>query len=230
MSDTAAASLLNGGPPKVSKISEAVIRIAGNSQDGIQAIGGFLARLAGRSEQEVMTFMTIPATISGGPSIFQVRIGSGEVLSSGDDADVLMAFYQHSYEDNISSLRAGGIVLYDSDHVEPKPEWQSQFHHVGVPISGLTVEAIGGTAKDKGKNIFALGLVAKMFDLNIPKLEKLVTERFGGKDPSILNNALAAFHAGYSHSMGNVIQTFQFAESKKKVRTQVVANGNEALA
>jgi len=38
-------------------------------------------------------------------------------------------------------------------------------------ISGLTVEAIGGTAKDKGKNIYALGLIAKMFDLDIPKLE-----------------------------------------------------------
>src|SRR5579872_4962686 len=75
----------NGNEAKVAKISEAVIRFAGNSQDGIQAIGGFLARLAGRSEQEVMTFMTIPATISGGPSIFQVRIGSGEVLSSGDE-------------------------------------------------------------------------------------------------------------------------------------------------
>ena len=74
-----------GGGSKATKISEAVIRIAGNSQDGIQAIGGFLARLAGRSEQEVMTFMTIPATISGGPSIFQVRIGSGEVLSAGDE-------------------------------------------------------------------------------------------------------------------------------------------------
>jgi len=214
----------------MAKVSEAVIRIAGNSQDGIQAIGGFLARLAGRSEQEVMTFMTIPSTISGGPSIFQVRIGSGEVLSSGDDADVLLAFYQHSYEDHIGSLKKGGIVLYDSDHVEPKPEWQSAYHHIGVPISGLTVEAIGGTAKDKGKNIFTLGLVAKMFDLNVPKLEKLVTERFGGKDPSILNNALAAFHAGYSHSMGNVIQTFQFMESKKKDRPQVVTNGNEALA
>ena len=84
---------------KRSKISEVVIRFAGNSQDGIQAIGGFLARLAGRSAQEVMTFMTIPSTISGGPSIFQVRIGSGEVLSAGDEADVLMAFYQHSYEE-----------------------------------------------------------------------------------------------------------------------------------
>src|SRR5258706_9080551 len=221
---------ISGQAARVSKVSEAVIRIAGNSQDGIQAIGGFLARLAGRSEQEVMTFMTIPSTISGGPSIFQVRIGSGEVLSAGDDADVLLAFYQHSYEEHISSLKKGGIVLYDSDHVEPKAEWQKDYHHLGIPISGLTVEAIGGTAKDKGKNIFALGLVAKMFDLNVAKLERLVSERFGGKDVSILNNALAAFHAGHSHSMGNVLETFKFADSQKKEGHQVVTNGNEALA
>src|ERR1051326_4952572 len=126
MSDTTTATQSAGGAPKVSKISEAIIRIAGNSQDGIQAIGGFLARLAGRSEQEVMTFMTIPSTISGGPSIFQVRVGSGEVLSPGDEADVLIAFYQHSYEDHTQSLRKGGIVLFDSDHVQPKPEWQQE--------------------------------------------------------------------------------------------------------
>src|SRR5271168_2790459 len=134
MSDTTTAVPPSGDAPKLAKINEAVIRIAGNSQDGIQAIGGFLARLAGRSEQEVMTFMTIPATISGGPSIFQVRIGSGEVLSSGDEADVLLAFYQHSYEDHIGSVKKGGIVLYDSDHVEPKPEWEQLYRHVGVPI------------------------------------------------------------------------------------------------
>jgi len=219
-----------GGAPKVSKINEAVIRIAGNSQDGIQAIGGFLARLAGRSEQEVMTFMTIPSTISGGPSIFQVRIGSGEVLSAGDEADVLLAFYQHSYEGHINSLRKGGIVLFDADHVAPKPEWQKDYHHVGIPISSLTVEAIGGTAKDKGKNIYALGLIARMFDLNVPKLEKLIGERFTGKNESILKNALAAFQAGYGHSLDNLLDTFKFADSKVKGGSQVVMNGNEALA
>jgi 2-oxoglutarate ferredoxin oxidoreductase subunit alpha len=230
MNDAASTAQAPGGQPRVSTINEAVIRIAGNSQDGIQAIGGFLARLAGRSEQEVMTFMTIPSTISGGPSIFQVRIGSGEVASAGDEADVLLAFYQHSYEDHIGSLKAGGIVLFDADHVEPKPEWQAKYHHLGVPISSLTIEAIGGTAKDKGKNIFALGLLAKMFDLNLPKLEALIAERFGGKDASVLNNALAAFHAGYSHSLGQVLETFKFSESRQRDRQQVVMNGNEALA
>ena len=232
MSDSTVTASSAAGTPKVSKIPEAVIRIAGNSQDGIQAIGGFLARLAGRSEQEVMTFMTIPSTISGGPSIFQVRVGSGEVLSSGDEADVLLAFYQHSYDDHLDSLKKGGIVLYDSDHVtEIQPESLKEYHHIGVPISGLTVEAIGGTAKDKGKNIFALGLIAKMFNLNVPKLEKLITERFTSKDPSIAQNALAAFHAGYNYSLGGIIETFQFVESQKaKDRAQIVMNGNEALA
>ena len=229
MSDTIAEASSSGGAQKVGKINEAVIRIAGNSQDGIQAIGGFLARLAGRSEQEVMTFMTIPSTISGGPSIFQVRIGSGEVLSAGDEADMLLCFYQHSYEDHIKSLKLGGIVLYDADHVQPRSDWEEIYRHVGVNISSLTVEAVGGTGRDKGKNIFAMGLLAKIFDLNVPKLTKLIEERFGGKDPTIVQNALVCFNGGYNHSLENLLKTYQFYAPEKKDRHQVVMNGNEAL-
>src|SRR5262245_10215122 len=204
MSESAIASS-SGQGPRISTVPEAVIRIAGNSQDGIQAIGGFLARLAGRSEQDVMTFMTIPSTISGGPSIFQVRIGSGEVLSAGDEADVLLCFYDHSYLEHIKSLKKGGIVLYDSDHVKPKEEWLNEYHHVGVPISSLTVEAVGGTGRDKGKNVYSLGLVARMFGLNVPKIEKLIQERFAGKDPTVAENALACFRGGYGHQIQGLI-------------------------
>jgi 2-oxoglutarate/2-oxoacid ferredoxin oxidoreductase subunit alpha len=230
MSDSTPTAGVSPAPNKVTKISEAVIRFAGNSQDGIQAIGGFLARLAGRSEQEVMTFMTIPSTISGGPSIFQVRIGSGEVLSAGDEADMLVAFYQHSYEGHAKSVRKGGLILIDSDHVQVNPEWEKDYHHVPIPISSRTIEAIGGSGKDKGKNIFTLGLVAKIFDLNLPKLERLISERFGGKDESVVKNALTAFHAGYGYSLGNLLETYQFTESKKRDAKQVVMTGNEALA
>jgi 2-oxoglutarate/2-oxoacid ferredoxin oxidoreductase subunit alpha len=217
-------------PLQTGQISEAVIRLAGNSQDGIQAIGGFLARLAGRSEQEVMTFMTIPSTISGGPSIFQVRVGSGEVLSAGDEADLLVAFYQHSYESHIHSLKPGGIVLFDADHVQPREEWKADFRHVGVAISNLTVESIGGTAKDKGKNMFVLGLLARIFDLNLAKLEQLIREKFTGKNESVVTTALTAFHAGYAYSIDNLMETFRLAPGQHRLRSQVVMTGNEALA
>src|SRR6476659_697958 len=213
-------------------IQDAVIRLAGNSQDGIQTAGAFLARLAGRSDQDVMTYMTIPSTISGGPSIFQVRIGSGEVLSAGDEADFLVAFYQHSYQDHIDFVREGGVVLYDSDNVEPNLD-DKRFVYVGVPITGLTVEALGGTAKDKGKNIFVLGLITKIFSLDVEKLKKIITEKFAGKDESIVNTALMAFQAGYAYPVGKVLtHQYQFEQIPKQAgaRAQITMDGNQALA
>jgi 2-oxoglutarate ferredoxin oxidoreductase subunit alpha len=212
-------------------IQDAVIRLAGNSQDGIQTAGAFLARLAGRSEHDVMTYMTIPATISGGPSIFQVRIGSGEVLSAGDEADFLVAFYQHSYQDHIGFLREGGVLLYDSDNVEPNLD-DKRFFYVGVPITGLTVEALGGTAKDKGKNIFSLGLISKIFNLDVEKLKRIIGEKFAGKDESVVNTALMAFQAGYAYPVGNVLtKHYRFEHiPRASGRAQITMDGNQALA
>ncbi len=209
------------------QVSDVVIRLAGNSQDGIQAIGGFLARLAGRTDKDVMTFMTIPATISGGPSIFQVRLGTGEVLSPGDDVDVLVAFYQHSYQDHLPTLREGGILLYDSDHVKPNHE-EHRYRAIGVPITSRTVEAIGGTARDKGKNMFVLGLLARMYDLDVAKLETMLRAYYQGKSEDVVRNVLLAFNAGYSY---NLSQTFSFTTSAVAIRGgQVVTDGNQAIA
>src|SRR6476646_7603454 len=213
-------------------IQDAVIRLAGDSQDGIQSAGAFLARLAGRSDHDVMTYMTIPATISGGPSIFQVRMGTGEVLSAGDEADFLVAFYQHSYQDHISFLKDGGVLLYDSDNVQPDLD-DKRFVYVGVPITGLTIEALGGTAKDKGKNIFVLGLIAKIFHLDIEKLTTLIKEKFAGKDASVANTAIMAFTAGYAYPVGNVLtKQYQFEPvvPREGDRAQITMDGNQALA
>ena len=212
-------------------IQDVVIRLAGNSQDGIQTIGGFLARLAGRSDQDVMTYMTIPSTISGGPSIFQVRMGTGDILSAGDQADVLVAFYQHSYEDHIESLRPGGVLLYDNDHVKPNPD-DKRFTAVGVPVTSRTIEAVGGAAKDKGKNIFVLGLLARIFQLDVAKLTGLVRERFGGRTEDVVRNALVAFDAGYAYPADNLRDCFFRFEAVQRVSTrpQVTMDGNQALA
>ena len=218
-------------PPR--SIQDVVIRLAGNSQDGIQSIGGFLARLAGRSAQDVITYMTIPSTISGGPSIFQVRMGTGEILSSGDRADMLVAFYQHSYDAHISSLRTGGVLIYDSDHVKPVAD-DHRFTHVAVPITGATVEAVGGTSKDKGKNIFVLGLIARIFDLDVTKLTALIKERFGGKHEDVVRNAMLAFDAGYAWPQNNIRDLFFRFDAAEHTATsghpQITLDGNSAIA
>lgn len=219
----------NGGAPR--SLKDVVIRLAGNSQDGIQTVGGFLARLAGRSDQDVMTYMTIPSTISGGPSIFQVRMGTGDILSAGDRADMLVAFYQHSYDAHIASLRPGGVLLYDSDHVKPAED--HRFAHIAVPITSATVESVGGAGKDKGKNIFVLGLLARIFDLDVAKLTALVKERFGGKSEDIVRNAMLAFDAGYAWPQNNLRDLFYRFEAEAHQaasgRPQVTMDGNMAL-
>ncbi len=215
-------------------IHDVVIRLAGNSQDGIQAVGGFLARLAGRSDQDIMTYMTIPSTISGGPSIFQVRMGTGDILSAGDRADMLVAFYQHSYDAHIGSLRSGGVLIYDSDHVKPT-ETDHRFTNVAIPITTGTVEAVGGTSKDKGKNIYTLGLIARIFDLDVQKLAALIKERFGGKNEDIVRNAMLAFDAGYAWPQNNLRDLFYRFEAVDRAtassgRPQVTVDGNTAIA
>ncbi len=211
-------------------ITDAVIRFAGNSQDGIQTIGGFLAKLAGRSAREVMTYMTIPSTISGGASIFQVHLASGEVLSSGDEADFLFAFYQHSYDAHLSSLRDGGICIYDSDHVTPDTN-DKRVRHVGVPITSITVEALGGTARDRGKNILVLGLVTALFQLDRTKLVTLIEGQFKRKGDDILRNAMVAFDAGYAYQVGDLLgESFNLKTGESSGADHVTTDGNTALA
>ncbi len=204
-----------------------VIRLAGNSQDGIQSIGGMLGRLAGRTAQEVMTYMTIPSTIAGGPSIFQVHLGSGEVFHAGDVADVLVAFYQHSYDDHLGFLKEGGICLYDSEKVEETRD-ERGIHHIGVPFTSATVEAIGGTAKDRGKNIFVLGLICAMFDLDREKLTGIIDRQFGRKGEDILRNCMNAFDAGYAFQTTD-LQQFRFAPGEAGHSTRISSDGNTML-
>ena len=219
-------------PPsdKPEDIKNAVIRLAGDSQDGIQSIGGFLARLAGRSAQEVMTYMTIPSTISGGASIFQVHIGSGEVLSAGDEADVLVAFYQHSYDDHLSALRDGGVCLYDSDHVKPDEE-DKRVRHVGVPMTSLTVEALGGSSKDRGKNMFCLGQLTKLFSLDRDKLTGIIEHQFAKKPENVLRNVMLAFDSGYAHEIGEIFGSgYEFHPGESLDEHRVTTDGNTALS
>jgi 2-oxoglutarate ferredoxin oxidoreductase subunit alpha len=214
-------------PQSSTALRNAVIRLAGNSQDGIQSIGGFLARPAGRTQHDVMTYMTIPSTISGGPSIFQLHLGSGEVLHPGDESDVLVAFYQHSYDSHLSALRQGGICIYDSGEVTELKQ-ERGISHIGIPFTAATIEATGGSARDRGKNMFVLGLLCAVYQLDRDKLAGIVSRVFGRKDESVLRNAMLAFDAGYAYPVGD-IGTFSLEEGEHKDEHRISTDGNTLM-
>jgi len=211
-----------------SDLRNAVIRLAGNSQDGIQSIGAFLGQLAGTTAQEVMTYMTIPSTISGGPSIFQVHLGSGEVLHPGDQADTLVTFYQHSYDGHLKTLKDGGICFYDSDEIEELKD-ERGIIHIGVPFTSATIEAIGGSAKSRGKNIFVLGLLCAVYQLDREKLTKIISRKFGGKSEDILRNAMLAFDAGYAWPVHD-IEHMPMAPGENEGENRISTDGNTMIA
>ena len=212
-------------PPEA--LRNAVIRLAGYSQDGIQSIGAFLAQLAGSTAQDVMTHMTIPSTISGGPSIYQVHLGSGKVLHPGDEADTLVAFYQDSYDNHLKSLRDGGICFYDSDKVE-ELKMERDIIHIGVPFTSAAIEAIGGSAKDRGKNIFVLGVVCSVYKLDRENLAEIIGRKFRGKPEDILRNAMLAFDAGFAWPVHD-IDHMPFAPGENEEANRLSTDGNTML-
>ena len=214
-------------PASKGTIKDVSIRLAGRAQDGVQTVGTFLALLAGRSHRDVMTYMTIPATIGAGESVFQLRIGCEKVLTVGDQVDVLVAFYQDSYESHRSWLREGGILLYDTAEVQPAEDDTTTIK-AGLAFGQLAAEATHGGGR--GKNLFVLGLLARLFHLDDEALRALIRQRLGKKDSTILDRALHAFESGRSHECEGLAGMDRPLAVGANTAKSVVLDGNQALA
>ena len=90
---------------------------------------------------------------------------------------------------------------------------------------------MGGSTREKGKNIFTLGLLARIFKLDVDKLRGIFKERFGSKSEDILRNAnQAAFDAGYSYPIDNVMDRYYaFSAPDESGPPQVTMDGNTAI-
>src|SRR5215471_16218879 len=81
----------------VDAVPEVVIYFAGDSGDGIQAIGGQFGHTCVRMGNDIVTFPDFPAEIRApagtraGVSGYQLRFGNTEVLTAGDNYDALIA-------------------------------------------------------------------------------------------------------------------------------------------
>lgn len=237
------------------KLDKVVIRIAGDSGDGMQLAGDQFTSEAASFGNDLATQPNFPAEIRApqgtlhGVSSFQIQIADYDILTAGDRPDVLVAMNPAALKANLSDLRAGGIVIVNSDEFTKRnlkkvgyegdplgsPEMeQYQLHE--VEMSSLTIGAvesvdIGKKDAERSKNMFALGLLTWMYGRSVEGVETFLTGKFA-KKPLILEANLLALRAGwnYGETTEAFASEFEVEPAKLPAGTYRQITGNMAAA
>ena len=198
-----------------------VIRLAGDSGDGMQLIGDRFTSATAILGNDLVTLPDYPAEIRApagtiaGVSAFQIHFSAHDIATPGDAPNVLVALNPAALRANIRYLVKGGTVLVNEDaftgrniekagySTNPLEDGSLEgYEVVRVPMTSMTVRAtedIGISKKEaeRGKNMFALGLLSWMFSRPTDVTLRWIEQRFA-KDELIRDANLAAFRAGYN--------------------------------
>ncbi len=212
-----------GQETKVIEKQDVVIRFSGDSGDGMQLTGQQFSDAAALFGNDVATFPDYPAEIRapqgtvGGVSGFQVHIGSDQVATPGDFADVLVAMNPAALKANLRWIKKAGTILVDLDifdekHIEragysTNPLTDSSladYNVILVKMTTLTTEALKDSGLDQKavlrcKNMFALGMVYWMFDRSVEHTNAFFDAKFR-KNPDIAAANKTVLQAGYNYA------------------------------
>ncbi|MDR2816526.1 MAG: 2-oxoacid:acceptor oxidoreductase subunit alpha [Proteiniphilum sp.] len=242
--------------PVVTDIKQVTIRFSGDSGDGMQLSGTLFSTLSAIFGNEIATFPDFPAEIRApqgslhGVSGFQVRIGAKDVYNSGDKTDVLVAMNPAALKVNAQFLKKGSVVLFDSDSFQKKDLEKALFQTpdpfaelnldyvqpIGVNITTLTKASLEGSELEnkailRSKNMFALGIVCRLFSRPLEIADKLLEQKFS-KKPVLVKANIKALTDGYNYGDNTELSASTYRiepiESSKGFYTDV--NGNTATA
>jgi 2-oxoglutarate ferredoxin oxidoreductase subunit alpha len=205
---------------------EIVLRIAGESGEGVITVGETVARVAARLGLSVLAFRTFPAEIKGGRCMIQLRLSQRPVSYHGERVDFLVAFNREAYEEHFEDLAPGGMLLYEADEEIFPPPCADRFL-LPVPFTKIAVSQVKNRL---AKNIVAVGVIAWFLGFPLAPVEQLIRERFARRGQAILENNLKALGAGSAHAD-------QFLKMRSFVpipldggEPKLVMSGNEAVA
>ncbi len=241
----------------LNKTDEVVILFAGDSGDGIQLTGGQFTETVELFGNDISTFPNYPADIrapigtTSGVSGFQLKFGSVEVFTPGDQYDVLVVMNAAALKVNLSNLKKGGIIIanksgFDAknlklakyiDEERPLEDHSLDGYEVhAIDITKLTREALKDCglsmkAIDRCKNMFVLGFVYWMFNQTLDRTIQFIQEKFENKE-EVANANISALKTGYNY--GDTSETFT---SRFKVKAAKLppgkyrnVNGNQGMA
>ncbi|MGH6924555.1 MAG: 2-oxoacid:acceptor oxidoreductase subunit alpha [Propylenella sp.] len=233
-----------------------VVRFAGDSGDGVQLLGGQFAVAASAKGADLMTLPEFPAEIRAptgttfGVSAYQVQFGPGEVLTPGDEADMLVAFNPAAFVTNISFLKPGGTVVIDEgafnergfakagldedpvDRGEGAP-----YRLISAEITKRTLEAVaehglGRKEAARAKNFWALGLSLWLCGQSSEETLQWVADRFS-KNPSLAGANAAALKAGYAYGETMELalpEVIRITRAPRRSGSARMTSGTDAMA
>lgn len=203
------------------------VRVGGDSAaGGIVTTGEVFARIAAYAGLEVYTTRTIPAEIKGGHVMFQARIAPTQVWSQGDELDMLVAFDQESIERYASLIRAGGILVYNSN--DSQPPTLDRITGYALPLNDLAKQINFA----RGRNIITIGALVKLFDLPYAVATNVIEKQFGRRK-ELLEQNLLALKTGHDYVEQHIIATAPYrlrARASAAEQARLVLSGNQALA
>ena len=205
----------------------AVVRLAGDSGDGIQLVGAQLSHTAALGGDAVWTTPHFPAEIRApagslaGVSGFQLQFG-GDVRTAGDRVDLLVAMNPAALKTHLKDLDCGGTLIVNRDAFTPAELAKAGYASdpledgalrgrrlLAVPITTLNREAaadrhagppplLSQREIDRCKNFFALGLVYWLFERPLGPTLGWIEEKFA-RNPAVQEANRRALQAGYHY-------------------------------
>ncbi len=239
------------------EVEDVVIRFAGDSGDGVQLTGGQFTQTTALAGNDLATFPDFPAEIRApagttyGVSAFQIHFGAREIMTSGDEPDVLVALNPAALAVNLSDLPAGGLIVVDtgafSERNLRKAGYEANpledgtldgYQVIEVDISKMTLEAVkplGLSQKDglRCKNFWTLGLIYWMYGRDRQATADWLKAKFASR-PDLAEANIAALNAGHAYAetveLPSGFQPFAVAPARIEPGLYRTITGTEAMA
>jgi 2-oxoglutarate ferredoxin oxidoreductase subunit alpha len=209
-----------------------VIRIAGDSGDGMQLTGDRFTAETAWFGNDVSTLPSFPAEIRApagtlaGVSSFQLQFADHDVLTPGDRPDVLVAMNPAALRANIADLPRGAELIVNTDEftsrscaragwpANPLEDGSLEAYRLHpLQLTTRTVEALDGSGLGKkdaqrAKNMYALGLLSWMYQRPTQGTITFLQRKFADR-PELAAANVAALRAGYN--FGETAEMFAVA-------------------
>jgi len=242
-------------PKQIVELTEAAVRLAGDSGDGMQLVGTQLTNTSAVFGNDISTFPDFPAEIRApagtpaGVSGFQIHFSSRDIRTPGDKVDALIAMNPAALKVNISDVEKGGIVIINEDAFSKTDLAKAgyannpledgsldRFRVYRVPLAKLTADALketglGAKAVERCKNFFALGIVYWMYDRPMDVTLNWINDKFSNK-PDLAAANVKALKSGYFFGETAEIFSISYRVAPAKITPGHYRKitGNEATA